>query len=381
MIRKQDMKWNDRTISSPVRGAFSAVLMLCGTSWAGTPAPVSLYDAASRSLVVSLEDEERFKYVFNKGGAINGLYDLQIAPTRNLIGESFQGESTDRVIQWTYWNFRYAADPHKTGNRQRSANVTMEGSFHEAATCEVLSTPESGAHSQLVFRSRIRHWFYAELNRHGKPDFETTTTYEVLPDGSLKLTRSVLRRPWKLQNIHVTSWNGSRWTRTDKVMETTLQANHLQPGSFDSYFEGWSPFRRTVLPRQRHGKGAFKRDGYRFWDPADLGGWAMAHSDSLAVAVVFGKKTCVPNKHKTRLVFNKLDLPRSRLNILLPGVETDWPDDSVLTQVLCLVVGNPDDVTLRANQLAPSVPAPTIHEDKTPATYSMRATPNKTPNG
>jgi hypothetical protein len=117
-----------------------------------------------------------------------------------------------------------------------------------------------------------------------------------------------------------------------------------------------------VLPNQKHGKGAFDGDGYQFWKPQDLGGWAMAHSDTLAVALVFGKREYAENEHGTRVVFNKLDWPQHRLNVLLPAIETDWPDDSILTQELIIVVGAPEDVAARADRLADLVGVPSVTE-------------------
>ena len=64
------------------------------------------YVAEGRRLDISVDGVSRYRYTFNKGGAINGIFDLKITPEANLIGESFQGETTGRVIQWTYWNSR-----------------------------------------------------------------------------------------------------------------------------------------------------------------------------------------------------------------------------------------------------------------------------------
>ncbi|MFP6899374.1 MAG: hypothetical protein VCA36_00435 [Opitutales bacterium] len=338
-------------------------LLVCSVTQGATE-PTGRYDADSRTLVVPVEGKDRYRYVFNKGGAVKGIFDLRIAPKTNLIADSFQGETTDRVIQWTYWNARYLADSHEVGNRDRRANATMEGSHKDAATCEVLSAPKSGVTRKLVFRSRLQHWFYANLDKHGQPDFETTTLYEVLPEGSLQLTRSVLKRPWKMKNLQVKTWDGKAW-RQEKVAETTLEAKHLWHRSMTSYFEGWSPFRRSVLPKQRHAKGEFKKDGYEFWKPQDLGGWAMVYGDKQAVAIVFGKREYGNTKGGPRVVFNKIDRPDHGVVVLLPAIETDWPDHSIITQTLVLVIGSPDEVVKRAERLADQVPSPTISGGRT----------------
>jgi hypothetical protein len=317
------------------------------------------YDEDTRELTVRTAAERSFKYVFNKGGAVCGIYDLDIAPEVNLIGDSFQGETTDRVIQWTYWNSRFLGSPHDSGDRDVRANVTMEGCFDGKHTCEVLELPKSGDVNAIVFKSHITHWFYAELDRHGRPDFETTSRYEVLEDGSLELERTVLRRPWELMDVVVKTWDGKQWQES-KPQNTTLVADQLWGGSMTSYFENWIPLQRTVLPWQRPGKGKFIEDGYKFWKPQELGGWVMAYGDKLAVAVVFGEKETDQPAHETRVVFNKQDLPHHKLNVLLPGIETDWPDHATLRQTLIFVVGEPSDVADRANRLVTTVPFPTI---------------------
>ncbi len=318
------------------------------------------YDAGKRILSVTTASKRNFNYAFNQGGAVSGIRDLDLGPETNLIGDSFQGETTDRVIQWTYWNARYLAAPHVSGDKDRRANVTMEGCFDGKHTCEVLDTPKTGKTRTLTFRSRITHWFYSELDRHGRPDFETTSRYEVLDDGSLKLERAVLRRPWTLRDVVVKTWDGKRWLEAE-TKDTTLVAENLWSRSMTSYFEAWTPLRRTALPQQRHGKGTFDKDGYQFWKPNDLGGWAMAYGDKLAVAVVFGEGESKDSPYKTRVVFNKQDLPEHKLNVLLPGIETDWPNDATLTQTLIFVVGNSEDVMARAKRLSAVVPFPTVH--------------------
>ncbi len=323
--------------------------------------PSFAYDGGSRTLRVTTSATRSFKYVFNKGGAVCGLYDLDIAPETNLVGDSFQGETTDRVIQWTYWNSRYLGSSHDSGDKDTRANVTMEGCYHGKYTCDVLDSPKTGQVGVLEFRSQIKHWFYSELDRHGCPDYETRSRYVILEDGSLQLDRTVLRRPWELADVIVKTWDGKQWQES-RSRNTTLVAEHHWRGSMTSYFENWIPLRHTVLPYQRTEMGNFPEDGYKFWKPQDLGGWAMAYGDRLAVAVVFGKMETNVSPHKTNLVFNKQDLPQHNLNVLLPGIETDWPDNTTLSQTLIFVVGEPLDVMNRAKRWVPTIPFPAISQ-------------------
>ena len=92
------------------------------------------------------------------------------------------------------------------------------------------------------------------------------------------------------------------------------------------------------------------------------GPWRLGNGlwNKIAMAVVFGEKETDQSPHKTHVVFNKQDLPQHKLNVLLPGIETDWPDHTTLSQTLIFVVGEPSDVAERANQLVPTIPFPTI---------------------
>ena len=90
----------------------------------------------------------------------------------------------------------------------------------------------------------------------------------------------------------------------------------------------------------------------------------MACSEDLAVAVVFGKTEFGDRRYKTQSVFNKLDWPKDNVNVLMPAVETDWPDDSTLTQILIFVVGAPGDVAQRASGWVDTVPGPAISLEK-----------------
>jgi len=128
------------------------------------------------------------------------------------------------VIQWTYWNGNYFADSNPVGSHDKRANATMEGCF-DGTTCTSLSAPQSGSTTTLEFKSELKHWFYSNLDHLGTPDFETTSKYEALADGSLKLSRSVVRRPWHLNDINVRTWTGSAWS-TAHVADTYLTSTN-----------------------------------------------------------------------------------------------------------------------------------------------------------
>ena len=78
--------------------------------------------------------------------------------------------------------------------------------------------------------------------------------------------------------------------------------------------------------------------------------------------MVFGKTEMGNPAYKLQVSFNKLDQLQANLNILLPAVETHWPDNKTLTQVLIIVPGAPSDVERRADAWVDSVPLPTISD-------------------
>lgn len=148
------------------------------------------------------------------------------------------------MVQWTYWNDRYKVPVNPDGSKDQRANATMEGCF-DGTTCDSIVDPVTGDTETLVFTSVIEHWFYSNLDYHGTPYFETTSTYEVLSDGSLQLTRSILRKEWPLLDINVkTRTVDGGW---HILYEESTELEAINYGYTSSYLEGWSPFRWSVV--------------------------------------------------------------------------------------------------------------------------------------
>jgi len=102
--------------------------------------------------------------------------------------------------------------------------------------------------------------------------------------------RSVLRRPWYLYDINVVN-PAERTYPIPPNEDTLLVSVNLNHRSITSYLEGWSPFNRFVLPNASSAAGDFGfapnyygdlevLDGYKFWNPDSLGGWAMVSGDT-----------------------------------------------------------------------------------------------------
>lgn len=74
----------------------------------------------------------------------------------------------------------------------------------------------------------------------------------------------------------------------------------------------------------------------------------MVSGETQAVAMVFGTKEFGQGTKASdpRCVFNRNDYgAKSGVTTLLPGVESDWPDNSTLVQHLAIVPGSPEEVT------------------------------------
>lgn len=130
------------------------------------------------------------------------------------------------------------------GSKDPRANSTMEGCY-DGTTCDSLVDPVTGDTTKLVFTSVQKHWFYSNLDDHGTPYFETTSSYYVLSDGSLLLTRSVLRKEWPLFDIDVKTRTVDGGWRIEHEDVTELEA--INYGYTSSYFNAWSPFNRDVV--------------------------------------------------------------------------------------------------------------------------------------
>jgi hypothetical protein len=182
-----------------------------------------------------------------------------------------------------------------------------------------------------------------------------------LEDGSLQLSRSILRKAWPLLDINVKERTVDGGWAIHHEDVTELEA--INYGHTSSYLEGWSPFYRKAVQDASSAVGPFTQNGYKWWHCSALGGWAMLSGDTVAVAMVFGKNDNGTSNYTSvpKCYFNRNDYgTTSNVNTLLPAIESDWPNDSTLVQHLIIVAGAPADVETRANNLVDGVQPPEL---------------------
>ena len=317
------------------------------------------YDAANQELTVYGGEAPTLSVSFGRCGAIREIVDLRNEPEHNLIAPSYQGESTDRVLQWTYWNSAYLGEAHDEGDGDRRVNVTMEGAYGDRELCDPLSVPEEGTEGGLTFRSEVSTWFYSTLNAaHGRPRFETTVKYTPV-----KIEREVTRRPWMLYGVYALDPDGELTYPLNDQNYTLLQqptwlvSENLGRGSVTSYLETWAPFHSAYLPEMILGESnlSIGENGYRFFDPEELGGWAAVAGTKTAVGIAFGNGGGEPGS-----CLNVLYRPDQNVSALLPCLEADWPDDYRIRQVFYLAVDTPENIENTLSAYVENIPAPVV---------------------
>lgn len=324
----------------------------------------SRYDHDTKTLSIHDGNSVILQFAFNRCGAINAIYDQVNTPTNNLVAPSYAGETTDRVIQWTYWNSAYLGEVHTNGDGDRRLNVTMEGAFGDEEFCRPIAEYFDAETNSLRFESEVDTWFYANLNHHGRVKLSTTLDYRYKNVGILHIKRTVTREPAILHNVLVHDANGDTtyWTDLSYSFESgpvSMTSQNLGENSFTSYLETWVPFNGEFLPDAQAANGyIFKPsenpdDWYQNWDPSELGGWTMAYrDDKQAIALVYGQQQDDPEQNLF-VTFNRIHqaIATGALNILLHGVETNCPDHHSLTPNYALVIGKNPRVSQVDNEV------------------------------
>lgn len=353
-----------------------AALLLVGCTGTHRPlAPVPSVRYTPESETITLNDGSQpyLQFGFNRCGAINSILPLDDGAGKNLIAGSFAGETTDRVLQWTYWNSAYLGAEHGQGDGDRRLNATMEGSFGDLSLCQPESITYDPDTATLTYTSEVDTWFYPVLNRHGKPRFQTQIEYQFAAPDTVYIQRSVTRLPVQLKDVYVMADDGELvyWTGKHYRPEpgtVAMQSHNFGEMSFTSYLETWLPLSPTVLPHAwAANQFRFRNDEdpaqwYGNWDPAELGGWVIAADDNdHGLGLVFGTQRDWPTGN-LYLTFNRLFRASGTDHItsLLHGIEFDWPDNATVTQYYVLLWGRLENVVTRAQRLKEYIPEATI---------------------
>jgi hypothetical protein len=211
-------------------------------------------------MLTSRQGQGLFDYRFGGAGAIAEMRDVQ-AGYSHLLAQSFQGEMTDRVIQWVAWDLGLLNPlPGFDQEYQWRFNVTQAGNVKGAfnGTVSVHADPERCLVD--IYSVPHRQWF-PQQDPHFATRFSALTRYQLAAHGNLHVHRVILTSPLAFKGI----------------------ATNFQ----QLLFEAWTPFRVGPFDAavQR-----FKGDGGLLaWQVfPDLTGypWLPAHQSSGYVAVV-----------------------------------------------------------------------------------------------
>ena len=300
--------------------------------------------------------QEAYQFRFGSTGVISSLIDSRTG--RNLLAPSYQGEVTDRVIQWSFWEVGRNAvynHPQLPAHADR-LNVTQAGTYENVLQDTVQVEMQTDAGQLKVWSINDRLW-HGVLDPFMQCGITSLTQTQVLEGGGV-LIRRVLRLG---------------------------QAELLgQPVMIDSpYLVGWHPFSDSVFNSL-----AISIDSQGqpdlWWDNAqipyfpDIGvdltrGWAVVYNrDQLAetptASVVFGTDQGQVHQSDGSLsetrYFNYNSMNFDGGMAINPGLATwQMPVGSIVDQYYLLLPGRGIDSQTagRLDELAGQLPGPQVY--------------------
>ena len=294
---------------------------------------------------------------FGSGGVIAQLQDSRNG--NNYLAPSFQGETTDRVIQWTLWEQGQRA-VHDVGSLppfEDRFNITQAGNF-DGALAGTVDVDLDSANGQLDVWSVADQQWKSQLQPHIQGTVSSLTRTTVL-DGGAILVRRIIR----VENVTV---NGQ---------STTIE---------NPYFESWNPFSDSTFNSLALGIDSAGNPNFWYADGqnipnypslpvAQTRGWATVYNrDNLrgggAVSVIFGRDQGTVNLvngsqvDPRRFVLNSLDFEGGLA--VLPGFWTgELPNGSIIDQSYIIMPQQGVQVGTAAtlDALAAELPPPQVY--------------------
>ena len=297
-----------------------------------------------------------FDYRLGAGGSVAEVRNIPNGFQR-LLSPSFNGELTDRVIQYTTWSntvlnvvpelpaFEHRYNLTQAGTADGLLSPTMDVEINQATqTIDVWSVPQDQwrAQQQSAMSSAT----------------STLTRYQMLEEGVLQIRR-ILR-----------------------VGDVTLNG---APTNFDDlYVEAWTPFDRSpdtfnalALGLDAAGtpnwwyRAGFNIPNYPQFDADVTKGYAVAYNeqapnDSSALAIVYGQGDIVSDGSSDVHQLNSLDWNNGLA--ALPGLHLyDVDTGTIIDQSVFLVAREGLDAELSSllTQLAAEAPAPVVYDPQT----------------
>jgi len=306
-------------------------------------------DKDDLQFVTTHDGQSRFSFQLGAGGAISGITN---DPHRKpLLSPSFQGEQTDRIIQWTIWSDTVINEVPKLPKFEWRFNVTQGGCFDGTLSPVMDVIVDRQKNIVDVYAVPQEQW-KTEQREAMQCKLSALTRYELSPNGVLKIRRLI------------------------RVGNSILNG---QPAKFDQlYVEGWTPFLRsadgfdsvaTMIERDGRPSQTYQAGpgfpNYPGFKVQTTGGYAVVYNqyspkEKVAIGVVFGKKQVESKKggvHQLNLMQwdNGIGvLPAITLHGVEPG--------SMIEQRLCLVArsGLGEEMQDTISRLAEEIPAPRV---------------------
>lgn len=292
-----------------------------------------------------------FDFRLGAGGAIAEMRDVQ-AGYKRLLSPSFQGEATDRIIQWTCWSDSITHPITGLPSFEHRFNITQGGDFSGQITPTLSVCIRSGVNIVDVYSVPQDQW-KTQQQAHMQSKFSTLTRYEMADGGVLKIRRVIL---------------------VDRVYLSGAETQFAQ-----LYLEGWSPFDRSGtfdgLALSLDSKGdpnwwyqaGSNIPNYPSFATASTHGYAVvyqvgSHQTHTAVGLVFGRGQVNPATAGNAYVLNMMSwdngigiLPAIRLSGVALG--------SVIDSTIAVLPhsGLNAEMSAELSALVPQIPAPVVH--------------------
>lgn len=333
--------------------------LLVWSAPAATAEPVWTWNAFTDQgdvwLRSAADGQGMFDFRLGAGGAIAEMRDVQ-AGAKRLLSPSFQGEATDRIIQWTWWSDSITNPIAGLPAFEHRFNVTQGGTFSNQISPTMSVRIRSGVNIVDVYSLPQDQW-KTQQQPHMQGKISALTRYEMAADGVLKIRRVML-----VDHVYL---RGEE-TQFDKL-----------------YVEAWSPFDRSgtfdglALGVDANGNPNWWYQAgnniphYPNFPVASTNGYAVvfrigSHQTNTAVGLVFGLSQVSPATTGNSHVLNSMSwnngigiLPALNLSNVALG--------SVIDTTIALVPRHSLNAEM-AGQLAtlvPQIPAPVVHAPAT----------------
>ena len=293
---------------------------------------------------------------FGSTGVIAEIRDANSG--RSLLAPSFNGEMTDRVVQWTLWEVGQTVrhDVQSLPEFEDRFNLTQAGNFENAFNGTV-DVDINAQERQVDVWSVVDHNWRSEQNPHMDGTITALTRTTIL-DGGAILVRRIVRigeirlngKPVSIHNPYLEAWTPLSDSTFDSLA-FSIDAN----GNPDRWFADGSIPNYPHIPVQ------------------NTRGWAVSYNrqntaSSQTLAVVFGTDEGTvhhANGSETaprRFDLNSLDFAGGMA--ILPGLfPGSLGEGAIIDQHLVLLPGEGinSSTSARLDALAESLPPPRVY--------------------